>query len=61
LLREYRFYRRDEDGKIIKANDHALDALRYGVVTGLNIAKVRPPKGSPTGGSAAGGDRRAGY
>ena len=29
LLAEYRLYRRDEKGRIIKERDHALDALRY--------------------------------
>jgi hypothetical protein len=29
VLNEYRMYRRDEKGKVVKENDHALDALRY--------------------------------
>lgn len=29
LQKEYMLYRRDKNGKIIKENDHALDALRY--------------------------------
>lgn len=29
LLKEYMLYRRDKHGKIVKENDHALDALRY--------------------------------
>ena len=29
LLEEYRLYRRDEKGKIVKQNDHIMDALRY--------------------------------
>lgn len=45
LLSEYKFYRRSE-GKVVKANDHALDALRYLIVSGLQMAKCRPvPKG----------------
>jgi phage terminase large subunit-like protein len=28
-LDEYRVYRRDEDGKIVKKNDHLMDALQY--------------------------------
>lgn len=33
LQNEYLLYRRDEDGKIVKENDHALDALRYAINT----------------------------
>ena len=29
LMREYQLYRRDRNGKIVKENDHALDAIRY--------------------------------
>lgn len=57
---EYRMYRRDENGKIVKKNDHVMDCLRYLVMTGLSIATVRPASNSinvPT----AGGDRIAGY
>ncbi len=39
---EYRVYRRDEKGKIVKENDHLMDATRYGVMTGLKLAKVKP-------------------
>lgn len=42
LLAEYRIYRRDEKGKIVKKNDHAMDALRYAVVSGIGIAEVKP-------------------
>lgn len=40
-LTELRMYARDENGKIIKGNDHLLDAMRYGVVSGLPIAKAK--------------------
>jgi len=39
---EYRVYRRDEKGKIVKENDHLMDATRYNIMTGLSIAKVKP-------------------
>lgn len=39
-LAEYRKYRRDEDGKVVKEDDHLMDAMRYLVMTGLDIAKV---------------------
>ena len=41
-LAEYRIYRRDEKGKIIKENDHLQDAGRYLVMSGLAIAAQRP-------------------
>ena len=31
-LEEFRLYRRDENGKIVKEKDHLMDALRYGVM-----------------------------
>lgn len=46
LLAEYRIYRRDEKGKIVKANDHALDALRYFIMSGLARA-IPPPTSDP--------------
>ena len=42
ILGEYRVYGRDDKGKIIKKNDHLLDALRYAVVSGLSLAKRKP-------------------
>lgn len=47
---EYRLYRRDERGMIVKKNDHLMDALRYLIMTGLSRAKVKPnprPDGKP--------------
>ena len=41
-LSEIRLYRRDEDGKIIKENDHAMDALRYLIMTGLTVSITEP-------------------
>src|SRR6185312_13998541 len=38
FLAEYRLYRRDENGRIVKANDHLMDCLRYGIVSGLQYA-----------------------
>ena len=37
---EYRMYRRDVDGKIVKVNDHLMDATRYAIQTGLYHAKT---------------------
>lgn len=39
---EYRLYRRDDKGKIVKSNDHLMDATRYLVVSGLARFKVKP-------------------
>lgn len=38
-LSEYRMYRRDQKGRIVKVNDHLMDATRYLAVTGLKHAK----------------------
>lgn len=42
LRAEYRMYCRDEKGKIIKKRDHALDALRYGLMSFGDIASAAP-------------------
>ncbi len=41
---EYRLYRRDDKGKIVKTNDHAMDDGRYFVMSGIARAKVKPVK-----------------
>lgn len=38
---EYRLYRRDEKGRIVKENDHLMDALRYYVMSGIDLATVK--------------------
>lgn len=38
FFEEYRLYRRDEKGKIVKDNDHLMDGLRYLVMSGMGIA-----------------------
>lgn len=38
-IEEYRMYRRDTAGKIIKTNDHLMDATRYGIMSALSRAK----------------------
>jgi phage terminase large subunit-like protein len=40
-LSERRMYARDEKGRVKKANDHLMDALRYGVVSGLGLATTK--------------------
>ena len=39
---EYRIYRRDEKGKIVKENDHLMDACRYLCMSGVDRATQRP-------------------
>lgn len=41
--REFRLYRRGENGKIVKKNDHLMDAMRYALVSGLPFAKALTP------------------
>lgn len=42
IFQEIRIYRRDEDGQVVKENDHLLDALRYAVMSGRDKARVSP-------------------
>ncbi len=44
LIEEMRLYRRDEKGKVVKANDHHCDALRYLCRSGLERARVSAPE-----------------
>lgn len=58
---EYRLYRRDENGKIVKKNDHLMDTTRYLVRSGRPVAKVRPAQVNVTPGAGSVGDSRIGY
>jgi hypothetical protein len=61
-LAEYRLYRRDENGKIVKSFDHLMDDTRYLVMSGIARAIVQPVKASDfamISGSA--GDTSVGY
>ncbi len=42
FLYEYRLYRRDEKGNIVKENDHLMDSMRYVVMSGISIAQFPP-------------------
>lgn len=44
FLSEYRIYRRDEKGKIVKDNDHLMDCMRYLTMSGIALAAPRPPE-----------------
>lgn len=39
LIEELRMYRRDERGRVVKENDHCCDAMRYLVLSGIQVAK----------------------
>ena len=41
-LEEFRLYRRDLKGRIVKQNDHLMDATRYAVVSGAEWMTVEP-------------------
>ena len=41
-LGEFRIYQRDKDGKIIKANDHLMDATRYLIMSGVERLATEP-------------------
>ncbi len=43
-LEEFRLYRRDVDGKIIKEDDHLMDATRYLVLSGIDRMTAEPPE-----------------
>lgn len=60
MLAEYRIYRRDERGRVVKKFDHLMDALRYLVRSGLARATVEPVRG-PMQRHAALGDPTVGY
>lgn len=42
LLREFRIYRRDGKGRIVKSNDHLMDAKRYLIMSGIDHAITMP-------------------
>ena len=42
---EYRLYRRDEKGQIVKTFDHLMDATRYAILAGVSWLKLPSEKG----------------
>jgi len=57
-LAEYRLYRRDEKGRVVKENDHLMDATRY-MAMGIHHAETQPRDNDITPTVAA--DPTAGY
>ena len=43
---EFRIYRRNDHGKVVKMNDHYMDCMRYMIMSGLSIAKTKPIEGA---------------
>lgn len=41
-ISEFRVYRRDDKGKVVKKSDHLMDATRYLLMSGLDISAVEP-------------------
>ena len=46
-LSEYRIYRRDENGKIVKKNDHLMDDTRYLIMSGIPHMRTKPVPKKP--------------
>ncbi len=44
LLQEYRIYRRDEHGRVVKQCDHLMDAMRYYWMSGRDRARCKPAR-----------------
>jgi len=42
-LTELRMYSRDEDGIVKKGNDHFMDCIRYGIMSGIPLGTTRNP------------------
>lgn len=57
---EYRMYRRDENGKVVKEYDHLMDCLRYLIMTWDKIGAVQKPDATTIARTAV-ADSRAGY
>ena len=44
FFNEYRLYRRDENGRIVKKHDHLMDTMRYIVRSGRSVATLPGPE-----------------
>ena len=43
---EFRLYRRDDKGRVVKVNDHAMDCTRYLIRSGPSVATTKPLQNS---------------
>jgi len=57
---EYRLYRRDDDGNVIKKFDHLMDDMRYVILSGREIAIPYPVDKAKLG-QASSGDPKLGF
>ena len=61
-MAEYRLYRRNDKGKVVKESDHLMDATRYLIISGLEYASTKPTGSVGSGVISMGsGDNAAGY
>ncbi|MES2355600.1 MAG: terminase family protein [Pseudomonadota bacterium] len=60
-LSEFRVYRRNEKGQVVKGNDHAMDESRYFIMSGLARAKVKPVPKNKTQDHYASGNGSVGW
>ena len=44
---EFRLYHRDENGKVVKNNDHLMYCLRYLIMSGMGMALIKPIEDNP--------------
>jgi len=47
-LQEFRIYRRDERGRVVKEHDHLMDSTRYLIVSGLVLGRTKGQNGALT-------------
>lgn len=59
FIAEYRVYRRDEKGNIVKENDHLMDCLRYICLSGIEVAQFPPQYIEQTWPKGGGGHQAA--
>lgn len=58
---EYRLYRRDDKGRVVKKDDHRMDATRYVTMSGRDISRTKPSGMTPDHSGHINGDSEVGY
>jgi hypothetical protein len=59
-LSECRIYRRDDKGRIVKKDDHLMDATRYLMMSGMDVASLAPDSDEEINGNQHGLDADVG-